>query len=90
MNKIQSLLVLCAIGLFALALHLASAQPNGGYDLAWSTVDGGGGAIASGGYELQSTIGQPDASALSNGGYSLTGGFWYSNGSSIYLPRVIK
>lgn len=54
-------------------------QTGGGYDLTWSTIDGGGGTSSGGGYELNGTVGQPDASAapaLSGGTYDLTGGFW--------------
>ena len=56
------------------------AQSGGGFDLTWSTLDGGGGATsAGGGYEVSGTVGQPDASAagaMSGGNYALTGGFW--------------
>ncbi len=52
------------------------AQSGGGYDLAWSTVDGGGGRSIGGDYVVEGTIGQPDAGKLSGGGYSLVGGFW--------------
>ncbi|MEK6674799.1 MAG: hypothetical protein AABZ47_03995 [Planctomycetota bacterium] len=54
-----------------------SAQTGGGYDLTWSTIDGGGETFSTGsGYELGGTIGQADAGGMANGGYSLTGGFW--------------
>ncbi len=55
-----------------------SAQSGGGYDLSWSTVDGGGHTWSEGGgYSLGGTIGQPDAGAtIIGGGYSLQGGFW--------------
>jgi hypothetical protein len=67
------------------------AQTGGGYDLTWSTIDGGGGGSAGGGYQLTGTLGQPDAGAtLSGGGYSLSGGFWSSApaGSKVYLPLL--
>ena len=67
------------------------AQTGGGYDLTWSTIDGGGGSSAGSGYQLSGTLGQPDAGAtLSGGGYSLSGGFWggVSTGSKIYLPLL--
>jgi hypothetical protein len=58
----------------------AIAQSGGGYDLSWSTVDGGGGTSTGGNYELSGTIGQPDAgspaSPMSGGNYELVGGFW--------------
>lgn len=58
---------------------VALAQSGGGYDLTWSTIDGGGGTSTGGGFELSGTIGQPDASAanaMTGGNYALTGGFW--------------
>jgi hypothetical protein len=67
----------------------ALAQTGGGYDLTWSTIDGGGGSSAASGYQLTGTLGQPDAgAALSGGGYSLSGGFWggVSTGGKVYLP----
>jgi hypothetical protein len=58
----------------------ATAQTGGGYDLTWSTIDGGGGTSTGGGFELSGTIGQPDAGPASGpmvgGDYALTGGFW--------------
>jgi hypothetical protein len=57
----------------------AFGQSGGGYDLSWSTIDGGGGTSSGGGYELTGTIGQPDASApnaMAGGTFQLTGGFW--------------
>ena len=59
----------------------AAAQSGGGYDLSWSTIDGGGGTSTGGPYTLTATIGQPDAAwtagPLGAGGdYELLGGFW--------------
>lgn len=73
----------------------ASAQSGGGYDLTWSTLDGGGYTFSvGGGYQLGGTIGQPDAGALSGGGYTLSGGFW-GDGTlggpyRVYLPIVLR
>jgi hypothetical protein len=88
------------------ALHLAAclllltssvvlAQSGGGYDLSWSTVDGGGGTSSGGSYSLGGTVGQPDAGVLSGGGYTLAGGFWAGGGVSapgqwVYLPLVLR
>lgn len=45
------------------------AQSGGGYDLTWSTLDGGGAMFSTGGgYSLGGTLGQPDAGAASSGG----------------------
>jgi hypothetical protein len=71
------------------------AQTGGGYDLTWSTVDGGGATFSlDGGYSLGGTIGQPDAGMLTDGGYTLGGGFWGGGvlvvQHSIYLPTVLR
>ena len=82
-------------------LSVASAQSgvvasiaDGGYDLSWWTVDGGGGTLsdASSGYTLSGTAGQPDAATWQDQGYSLAGGFW--GGAVVeylvYLPLVLR
>jgi hypothetical protein len=71
---------------------VAVAQTGGGYDLTWSTIDGGGGNSTGGGYQLTGTLGQSDAGAtLSGGGYSLSGGFWggVAIESKVYLPLIL-
>jgi hypothetical protein len=79
--------LLLSVGLVGLA--------QGGYDLSWWTVDGGGNMVsAGGGYELGGTIGQPDAGVLTGGGYTLGGGFWRGGSSTapwyeVYLPLVV-
>lgn len=57
------------------------AQTGGGYDLTWSTIDGGGQTFSTGGaYALGGTTGQCDAGptngSMTGGSYSLVGGFW--------------
>lgn len=47
-----------------------------GYEINWSTIDGGGGQSSGGQYTLTGTIGQPDATYSSGGDYELHGGFW--------------
>jgi hypothetical protein len=70
------------------------AQSGGGYDLSWSTVDGGGWSFSEGGgYTLGGTVGQPDAGLLHGGGYTLAGGFWggaLAVEHGIYLPLVVR
>ena len=56
--------------------NLARAQSGGGFDLTWSTIDGGGGTSTGGVFSISGTIGQPDAGAMSSGSFQLTGGFW--------------
>jgi len=71
----------------------AAAPLLNGYELVWSTADGGGAMFsASGDYSLGGTIGQPDAGATRAGGYTLFGGFWGDEAApyAVYLPIVIK
>ena len=91
MVHISRLMFLAA--LLFLLYSFALAQMGGGYDLTWSTVDGGGYTWSEGGgYSLGGTIGQPDAGVLSGGGYTLAGGFWGGAVArySIYLPLVLR
>lgn len=73
-----------------LLTSLALAQSGGGFDLSWSSVDGGGGSSSGGGYTLSGTAGQPDSGVLSGGNFTLYGGQWddASAGHSVYLPQV--
>jgi hypothetical protein len=64
------------LALLALLLFVWLAFAQGGYDLSWWTVDGGGGESTGGSYTLGGIIGQPDAGALSGGDYTLAGGLW--------------
>jgi hypothetical protein len=79
--------LLLPVGLVGLA--------QGGYELSWWTVDGGGQMYSiGGGYELGGTIGQPDAGVLTGGGYTLGGGFWRGGSKiapwyEVYLPLVV-
>jgi hypothetical protein len=89
-----------ALHLIACLLLLATvpvlAQSGGGYDLSWSTVDGGGGTFSTGGaYSLGGTSGQPDAGLLAGEGYTLAGGFWPGGAVAapeypVYLPLVVR
>ncbi len=55
---------------------LLAVPALGGYELSWSTIDGGGGVSAGGTYIIRGTIGQPDAAYSEDGQYELLGGFW--------------
>ena len=71
------------------------AQSGGGYDLTWSTIDGGGGTSSGGGYVLGGTVGQPDAGTMTGGIYTLAGGFWSGGVSGttsryVYLPIILR
>ncbi|MEI2672174.1 MAG: hypothetical protein V9G13_13920 [Marmoricola sp.] len=82
------------IVLAVLIVSIAVAQSGGGYDLTWSTIDGGGGASSGGGYTVDGTLGQFEAGALSGGSYTLSGGFWTSPAATpqfvVYLPLVLR
>jgi len=82
--------------LLLLAAVSVLAQSGAGYDLTWSTVDGGGYTFSAGGsYSLGGTAGQPDAGALTGGAYSLAGGFWSGGAPAggpyrVYLPVALR
>jgi hypothetical protein len=88
----KTLRLAAVVVLMLLACSPALAQTGGGYDLTWSTIDGGVTFTAGGGYQLDGTVGQPDAGVLSGGGYELSGGFWVNTGNPhrIYLPLTLK
>ena len=73
-----------------------SGPDGSGYDLTWSTVDGGGTTFSTGGgYSLGATAGQADAGVLTGGGYTLAGGFWRGGAVAggvykVYLPVVVR
>jgi len=74
-------LLLAMFGTMAVA-GVVYAQVGGGFDLSWSTVDGGGGTFSSGGiYSVGGTVGQPDAGTLQGGIFAVRGGFWGATAS---------
>jgi len=78
MRRTAILLTLILVGVSVLMV-----QAQGGFDLSWWTVDGGGGTSSGGSYTLSGTTGQPDAGpALSGGSYTLAGGFWGAGGAA--------
>lgn len=86
---------LALAGLLAISLAVA-AQGDGGYDLSWWTVEGGGGTSKAHAFSLSGTLGQAEAATWRGGGYTLAGGFWggevQSSGENnwIYLPLVLR
>ena len=75
-----------------LLFSLALAQESG-YNIAWFTVDGGGGTSSGGLYTLSGSVGQPDAGTLGGGSYTLAGGFWVAPSplpNTVYLPIIMK
>lgn len=88
-HLIPVLAVLVVLALVAPAL----AQTGGGYDLTWSTIDGGGGELTGGEYTLAGTVGQPEPGALTGGPYIAEGGFWAMFSETVYrifLPLVLR
>jgi hypothetical protein len=91
------LMLLTALVLLLAAALPILAQSGGGYDLSWSTIDGGGYTFSTGGtYSLGGTAGQPDAGLLTGEGYTLGGGFWgggaqaSAEAGGVYLPIILK
>ena len=88
----RAVMLALALGALLMAVSLAFAQ--GGYDLSWFTVSGGGGATSGGSYTLTGSAGQSDAGSLTGGAYALSGGFMLegvaagSGQSSLYLPLI--
>jgi hypothetical protein len=86
--------ILTLVLVSALSLWVSVASAQGGYDLSWWTVDGGGGTASGGSYTLTGTIGQPDAGVLTGGDYTFGGGFWGAGvaeaGYRIYLPMILR
>src|SRR5512137_1313244 len=94
-HKTTRLILAMALALVTVTsgVALVGAQTGGGYDLTWSTIDGGGYMFSTGGgYSLGGTMGQPDAGVMSGGGYTLAGGFWGGAVAEykIYLPLVLR
>ena len=91
----KCLFLVLGAGVLLLSVGLI-ARAQGGYDLSWWTVDGGGYTYSAGsGYEMGGTVGQPDAGVLAGGGYSLGGGFWRGGATvgdtvRMYLPPVLR
>jgi hypothetical protein len=62
--------------LATVAILVIATGSRADYQIAWSTIDNGGGQSAGGQYVLTGTIGQPDAGYSEGGSYELLGGFW--------------
>jgi hypothetical protein len=78
---------------FLRGLDAPALAQAGDFDLAWWTVDGGGGASLSEGYLLFGATGQPDSALSSGGRYTVVGGFWSGLSPTFFelaLPRVNK
>lgn len=61
-----------------LGIPSVGATMAGDFEMARSTIDGGGVMFSTGGtFELSGTIGQPDAGVMRGDPFTLTGGFWF-------------
>lgn len=79
--------------LIIILLTSGLALAGGGYEIAWFSVDGGGGHSEGGSYGISGTVGQPDANWSEAGSYSVQGGFWQRSPMTVhrtYLPLVIN
>jgi hypothetical protein len=86
--------VVILVTLFAAVVLVPGALAQGGYELSWWTVDGGG-TQAGEGYGLASTTGQHEALTWSGDGYTLAGGFWVGGPTIggeylLFLPLVVR
>jgi len=91
----KAIVLIVLVALILWTVLPVGAQSGGGYDLTWSTIDGGGGVSSGGAYSLGGTVGQPDAGAMTGGAYTLVGGFWGGGVSGatsryVYLPIVLR
>jgi len=74
----------------------ARAQTGAGFDLTWSTIDGGGVIHSRGGvFQVNASLGQPDAGQPMQGGaYTLAGGLWAGVPAEseyhIFLPLTVR
>lgn len=80
--------ILSLVFLLAMATAIVLGQSGGGFDLSWSTIDGGGGNSSGGSFSLSGSIGQPDAAALSGGDFVLDGGFWQCVTTAVTSPTI--
>ena len=81
------------LALAALLLLASVVLAQGGFELSWWSVDGGGATASSGGdYSLAGSIAQPEAGALTGGGYSLEGGVPVDGAEwrQLHLPVVVR
>jgi hypothetical protein len=75
-----------ASALFAALVFVTLVSAQGGFDLSWYTVDGGGARSSGGSYSLEGSVGQPDAGVQSAGASSLAGGFWAGDAAATPTP----
>ena len=99
LNHTVAGILITALVILTLLVPTVLAQSGGGYELTWTSIDAGGGAMTGGAYSLVSSIGQPEPGATqSGGGYSLNGGVVDAGGSGgatpdgqqVYVPLILR
>jgi hypothetical protein len=68
-------LAVAVVGGVLIGVAAVAAAQTSAFQVAWHSVDGGGGASSGAAFELLGVSGQPDAGTLTGGGYRLAGGF---------------
>jgi len=81
---------LTLFAIFILTTGVASAMfvGSGDFNMAWHTVDGGGGTSSGGGFTLTGSVGQHDPGTASGGGFAVTGGYSASGSANPRLELV--
>lgn len=83
----RSTIVASTLAIASLSALALAAQE---FDLAWHTVDGGGGTSSGLDLTLTGTIGQADAAPiLSGGNFELQGGFWPGISTAARVPSCL-
>jgi len=88
----KRILVIVAGLLLGMLLLTTATLADGGYDLPWSVLGGGGGSLGNGGITLDGTVGQPVVGQVSVSSYALCTGFWCGAAGEyrVYLPVVLR
>lgn len=85
----RSMTTTCAA--FAITVLTAGTAFAGGYDVVWSTIDGGGGTSTGGNYTLSGTLGQFEVKepTLLGGDYLHMPGYWTFDGEIDPCPADV-
>ena len=87
--KRKTILLVLIILLLAVTAGVVLSNAGTGLQIAWWTVDGGGGVSLGGDYLLQGTAGQFDAGTMHGESYTLSGGFWQATEAVVSLEKVM-
>lgn len=98
MKTIRTVILLSLL-ISLLASSLVLAQAGGDYELAWTSINAGGGVMTGGAYSLASSIAQPEPGETQSGGdYDLNGGVVDAGSSDqstpveqhVFVPLILK